>query len=193
LRAVAGLVAELEGRQRVEHFFSGIQSALRTAAIGESASGNWRIFMMNSWNRITKCLVALSLLGALNVASAAMEPQPSGTVDMASKSLALGVGAIWGDGTLHFQGTNHKFSLQGLTVVDVGASAVTTAGEVFNLKNPADFAGNYIAGAAGLAIAGGANDVIMRNDHGVVLRLHGIEKGVRLQLGAQGVSITMKS
>jgi hypothetical protein len=33
----------------------------------------------------------------------------------------------------------------------------------------------------------------MENNHGVVLWLHGVEKGVRLQLGAQGVSITLKS
>ncbi len=149
--------------------------------------------MMSSWNRIWKWAIGLSLLGALSVAYAAAEPQPSGSVDIASKSVAVGVGAVWGDGTLHFQGRNHKFSLQGLTIVDVGVSTITTAGEVFNLKNPADFAGNYVAGAAGLAVAGGANDVIMRNDHGVVLRLHGVEKGVRLQLGAQGVSITLKS
>ena len=31
------------------------------------------------------------------------------------------------------------------------------------------------------------------NDRGVVLRLHGMEKGVRFQLGAQGVSIKLKS
>jgi hypothetical protein len=31
----------------------------------------------------------------------------------------------------------------------------------------------------------------MKNDHGVVMRLHGVEKGVRLQAGAQGVTITV--
>ena len=64
---------------------------------------------------------------------------------------------------------------------------------MFDLKTPQDLAGNYVAGAAGIAVAGGADDIIMKNDHGVVLRLHGMEKGVRFQLGAQGVSIKLKS
>ena len=66
-----------------------------------------------------------------------------------------------------------------------------TAGEVFNLKKLSDFSGNYVAGAAGIAVAGGVNDVIMKNEHGVVLRLHGTEKGVKLTLGPQGVKINL--
>jgi hypothetical protein len=146
---------------------------------------------MNSRN--WKWLVVLSSLGLLNAAYAADEADPSGTVEIASTSVAAGVGFVWGDGTLHYQGANYVFSIQGLSIADVGISSITTTGEVFNLNNPADLAGNYVAGAAGLALAGGANGVIMKNDHGVVLQLHGMEEGVRFQLGAQGVSIKLKS
>jgi len=141
-------------------------------------------------------LATLGCLGALNVASAAGaadESQLSGTIEMASTSVAAGVGVVWGDGTLHYRGANYDFSVQGLSVVDVGVSSITTTGEVFDLKTPDDLAGNYVAGAAGIAIAGGADDIVMKNDHGVVLRLHGMEKGLRFQLGAQGVSIKLKS
>jgi hypothetical protein len=137
----------------------------------------------------------LALLGALSVAYAAnaADEQPSGTIEMSSTSLAAGVGVVFGDGTLHYENASYPFSLQGLSVSDVGISSITTTGEVFDLKTPQDLAGNYVAGAAGIAIAGGADDVIMKNDHGVVLRLHGMEKGIRFQLGAQGVSIKLKS
>jgi hypothetical protein len=144
---------------------------------------------MNSRN--WKWLVVSALLGVLNVAYA--EEQPSGTVEVSSTSVAAGVGVTWGDGTLHFQNASYVFSIQGLTVVDVGISSITATGEVYDLKNPQDLAGNYVAGAAGIAVAGGANDIIMQNDRGVVLRLHGKEKGLRFQLGAQGVSIKLKS
>jgi hypothetical protein len=147
--------------------------------------------MVNSKN--WKWLAVLSWLGVLNVAYADNDPQPTGSIEIASTSVAIGVGVAWGDGTLHYKGTNYVFSVQGLSVLDVGVSSITTTGEVFNLTNPADLSGNYVAGAAGIALAGGANDVIMKNDHGVVLRLHGAEKGLRFQLGAEGVSIKLKS
>src|SRR5689334_17846823 len=149
---------------------------------------------MTSGNQ--KWLFMLGWLGALNVAyaaDAADGPKPSGTVEIASMSVAAGVGVVWGDGTLHYRNANYVFSIQGLSVADVGISSITTTGEVVDLNRPEDVAGNYVAGAAGIALAGGADDVIMKNDHGVVLRLHGMEKGVRFQLGAQGVSIKLKS
>jgi len=145
---------------------------------------------MNSRN--WKWLAVLASLGALNAAYAQVE-QPSGTIEIASTSVAAGVGVVWGNGTLHYRDANSGFSIQGLSVVDVGISSITTTGEVFDLKNPGDLEGNYVAGAAGLALAGGGDGIIMQNDRGVVLRLHGTEKGVRFQLGAQGVSIKLKS
>jgi hypothetical protein len=145
---------------------------------------------MNSRN--WKWLAVLASLGALNAAYA-QDEQPSGTIEIASTSVAAGVGVVWGDGTLHYRDANYGFSIQGLSVVDVGISSITTTGEVFDLKNPEDLAGNYVAGAAGLALAGGGDGIIMQNDRGVVLRLHGTEKGLRFQLGAQGVSIKLKS
>jgi hypothetical protein len=151
---------------------------------------------MTMKSRNLKWLVVLAGFGALNAAYAedvADEPKASGTVEIASTSVAAGVGVVWGDGTLHYQNANYVFSIDGLSVVDVGISSITTTGEVFGLKTPQDLAGNYVAGAAGIAVAGGADDIIMENDHGVVLRLHGMEKGVRFQLGAQGVSIKLRS
>jgi len=145
---------------------------------------------MNSRN--WKWLAVLASLGALNAAYAQVE-QPSGTIEIASTSVAAGVGVVWGNGTLHYRDANYGFSIQGLSVVDVGISSITTTGEVFDLKNPGDLEGNYVAGAAGLALAGGGDGIIMQNDRGVVVRLHGTEKGVRFQLGAQGVSIKLKS
>jgi hypothetical protein len=116
-----------------------------------------------------------------------------GTVEMSSSAVAVGIGVTWGDGTLSFRGQKYAFSVNGLSVVDLGISTVTATGEVSNLKNVEDFSGNYAAGEAGIALAGGQSDVIMKNEHGVVLRLHGTQQGVRLTLAAQGVLLKLKS
>jgi len=148
---------------------------------------------MNMNARNWKWLIVPAWLGVLNVAYADDEATPSGTIEISSTSVAAGVGVVWGDGTLHYRDTNYAFSIRGLNIVDVGISSITTTGEVFNLKTPDDLAGNYVAATAGLALAGGADAIIMRNDHGVVLRIHGMEQGLRFQLGAQGASIRLKS
>jgi hypothetical protein len=139
-----------------------------------------------------KWLVALGCLAMFSVAMAA-DPPPSGTVKLTSKAVAIGIGVTWGDGTLTFGGRTYAFSVDGLSVADLGVSDITTSGEVFNLKNVADFSGNYVAGEAGIAIAGGPTDTIMKNENGVVLRLHGTQKGARLTLAAQGVKLKLKN
>jgi hypothetical protein len=146
--------------------------------------------MIKKWT--LKWLVALGCLAVFSVATAA-DPPVSGTVKMSSKAVAIGVGVSWGDGSLTFGGKTYPFSVDGLSVVDLGVSDITTTGEVFNLKNVADFSGNYVAGEAGIAVAGGPTDTIMKNENGVVLRLHGTQKGARLTLAAQGVKLKIKN
>lgn len=136
-------------------------------------------------------LVVLGAVGVLSVALA-QEPAPSGTVRISSKAVAIGIGVTWGDGTLTFGGKTYPFSVDGLSVIDLGVSNITSTGEVFNLKNVADFSGNYAAGEAGAAIAGGQTDTIMKNEHGVYIRLHGTQQGARLTLAPAGVKITLK-
>ncbi len=135
-------------------------------------------------------LLALGCLGVFAVAIA--EPPPSGSVKISSQSIAIGVGVNWGDGTLTYGGRNHAFSVSGLSVADLGVSSVTSTGEVFNLHKLSDFSGNYAAGEAGIAIGGGPNDVVMKNENGVVIRLHGSQQGVKFTLAAQGVKLQLK-
>ena len=146
--------------------------------------------MIRNWT--SNWLVALGCLAMFSLAMAA-EPPPSGTVKLTSKSVAIGVGVTWGDGTLTMGGKTYPFSIEGLGVADLGVSDVSSSGEVFNLKNVADFSGTYLAGEAGIAIDKGPTDTIMKNTKGVVLRLHGTQKGARLTLAAQGVTLKLKN
>lgn len=145
--------------------------------------------MVKKW--VSTWLVALGCLGVLGVALAADEA-PSGTVKISSQSIAIGVGVNWGDGTLLYHGKTYKFSVNGLSIVDLGISSVSSSGEVFNLNKISDFSGNYSATEAGIAVGGGPNDVTMKNQNGVVIRLHGTQQGVKFTLAAQGVTLELK-
>jgi len=54
-------------------------------------------------------------------------------------------------------------------------------------------AGRYRAAAsAGVAVAGGATATTMKNDHAVVIEMTATHTGLNLQLGPEGVTITLK-
>ena len=125
--------------------------------------------------------------------SMAQDGPPSGKVSMESKSVALGVRVSWGDGKLTYAGKEHVFSVDGLSVVDLGGSKVTATGEVFNLKKLSDFSGNYVAGQAGAGVGGGAGAIVMKNQNGVVMKLTGTGTGVRLTAGAKGLDVKLKN
>jgi hypothetical protein len=145
--------------------------------------------MSKKW--LATWLVVLGCFGVMTLALAA-EPPPSGTVKITSKAIAIGVGVTWGDGQLTYQGKTVPFSVEGLSVVDLGITDITSTGEVFGLNKLSDFSGNYVAGEAGAAIAAGPTDTVMKNQNGVVIRLHGTQKGARLTLAAAGVTLKLK-
>src|ERR1700689_3380623 len=98
--------------------------------------------MNSSW---IKALAASACLCVLTPVWAADEP-PSGSVTISSKSVAVGVGVTWGRGTLSYGGAQHRFSVKGLSLVDLGISHIHTSGDVFHLNNLPDFSGPYVAG-----------------------------------------------
>lgn len=124
-------------------------------------------------------------------AAVAQQEKPSGTVTMTSTSVALGIGVDWGHGVLKFKGKEYKFKVNGLSVVDLGISTVSAAGEVYRLDNLSDFAGTYYAGSAGIAIGGGAGVTAMENQHDVVIKLKSTKQGVQFTLAPEGVRIKL--
>jgi len=123
---------------------------------------------------------------------AAADDKPSGTVTIESKSVALGIGVSWGDGKLSYQGKTHTFSVQGLSVVDVGVSKVSARGKVFHLEKLEDFAGTYAAAQAGAAVGGGMSVVALRNQNGVVMELTSTQTGIKFTLAGEGIEVKLK-
>jgi len=145
-------------------------------------------------------------IAALSVgvlASCASQPPPppisaglaatEGTVSFTGGAVAIGIGIQWGNGTLNYQGRQYSFRMDGLSVVDVGVTRVTGSGTVHNLRNVADFSGNYVSITAGVTVAGGGSVASLRNQNGVVIDGISTSQGVRLTLAPGGVNITLAS
>lgn len=135
-------------------------------------------------------MVVAALVSVSGIAVA--DDKPSGTVNMESKSVALGVGVSWGDGKLHFKGKTHTFSIKGLSVVDLGVAKVSATGKVYHLTKVEDFAGNYAAAQAGAAVGGGMSAVALKNQNGVVMELTSTQSGVKLTLAGEGLEVKLK-
>jgi hypothetical protein len=146
--------------------------------------------------RLLACALLMGSASAQNsqteVASSNTE-QPDATVTLSGGSVAAGIGFVWGRGDLVFAGQKHRFKLSGLSIVDVGAASITASGVVYNLKHLSDFDGNYTAATAGLTVAGGGSVAILRNEHGVVIRMLSTTAGLRFNLSANGITIHLRS
>jgi hypothetical protein len=120
----------------------------------------------------------------------AADQVPDGTVELSGGSVAVGIGYSWGSGKLVFQGKTYKLNVQGLSIVDVGASDYTATGSVHNLKRLEDFPGNFTAATAGATVAGGASGTIMRNQKGVTIELSATRQGLQFTLAPEGLKIS---
>jgi OOP family OmpA-OmpF porin len=105
--------------------------------------------------------------------------------------LAIGIGGQWGKGVLNFQGVQYPFKISGFSVIDVGFTSIDATGAVYNLNKASDFAGTYTAGAAGIAVGGGAGAATMKNQNGVSMSIKSKKAGIQLTLAAGGVTVTM--
>jgi len=132
-----------------------------------------------------------SLVLMLHLISAEEKP-PDATLTWNTASIADGVGYGWGAGVLTFQGKAYPFRVEELSVGDIGISRVEATGNVYHLTKLEDFSGDYAAASASAAIAEGHGVATMRNQHGVVIDLTGIDQGVELTFAVEGVKITVE-
>jgi hypothetical protein len=122
----------------------------------------------------------------------AVAQAPDATVKMTGKSVAAGVGYSWGSGVLTYQGKEYPFTISGLSAGDIGISTAELSGEVTNLKNIADFNGNYTSFGAGITVAGGGSGMTMRNQNGVVMNVVATTRGLTFKLGVDGMKVELK-
>jgi hypothetical protein len=138
--------------------------------------------------------VAAAAEGASSPPPVADGAIPSAYVWLSGGSVAIGIGYTWGHGTLYYSKDQkeYKFKLSGVSVADVGAAGITAEGEVYNLATPADLSGDYTAVTAGVTIIEGGSVAYLKNDKGVVIKLHSQTGGLRFNLSAVGMHVTLR-
>ena len=103
-----------------------------------------------------------------------------------------GIGFSWGSGTLHYKGKSYPIKVDGLTVGAVGVTRANATGSVYHLHRLEDFPGTYAAVGAGAAVGGGGSVASMQNQNGVVIKAKSTSQGVKLKLGVDGVTMSLK-
>ena len=134
------------------------------------------------------CLVSL----VVGMSTISAQEAANGKVTLESKSVAIGIGVSWGDGILEYKGKKYPFTVEGLSVVDLGVSKVSARGDVHNLAKVQDFEGTYTAAGAGGTVGGGAAGATLKNQNGVEMGLTATTQGVKFALAGAGVSIKLK-
>ena len=143
---------------------------------------------MRTLGRIVLALAVVALVGGTALA----QETPDATLVFTGGSVAVGIGYSWGSGTLTYQGKEYPFSVEGLSVGEVGAASITASGDVYNLKTLDDFNGNYAAATAQATVGGGAGATAMQNQKSVVLKVVSTTQGLDFKFAADGVKITLK-
>ena len=118
---------------------------------------------------------------------------PDANLELTAGAVAAGIGYTWGHGEITYQGASHKFSISGISVVDVGIVNMSATGNVYHLTKLEDLSGNYVAASAGLTIAGGGDAIVLKNEHGVVIKLLSTDQGLRFNLAGSGMSVRLES
>src|SRR5215470_19997732 len=111
-------------------------------------------FFTGHLGRAALAVLFLGLLVGIPIAppAAAQELKQSGTVYIRQVQIAwIGSGNL-GGGTLQYNGKSWPFTIGGLGIGGFGISQITATGEVYNMKDIAQFQGAYVQARAGFAI-----------------------------------------
>lgn len=135
---------------------------------------------------------ALLFFFGLSSMSESKELNPVGKVSISDTQLGFIVGGSWGKGVLSYGGTDYEFKIKGLKLGTIGISKISAVGSVYNMDSLSQFSGTYIAGQAGIALAGGVGGTVLENQNKVYIRLGSTQKGVALNIGIDGITIDLK-
>jgi hypothetical protein len=111
------------------------------------------------------------------------------TITLTARTASVGVGFVWGAGTLDYQGQRYPVRIDGMGIGTAGVSSVTARGAVYYLKQVEDLDGQYTALGGGVAVGRGANRLRMRNAKGVVIEFTAEGEGIQLGMGPRGITL----
>jgi len=116
---------------------------------------------------------------------------PSGSTHFEEWQVMAILSGNWGHGTLGYNGKTYKFKLTGMGAGGYGVDKLSATGEVYRLKDIADFPGKYSELRGGITLGKGVGGFYIHNDKGVVIKLKTHAEGVALSIGVEGITIQM--
>ncbi len=122
----------------------------------------------------------------------AKELQPVGKIQIDDTQVSFIIGGSWGKGVLSYKGVDYEFKIKGLKVGAIGVAKVSAVGTVYNMSSLSKFSGTYVAGQAGVALAGGVGGSVLENQNKVYIRLSSTQQGAALNFGVDGLTIELK-
>jgi hypothetical protein len=147
-------------------------------------------FMRRAVIGLVAVVSAVSLFAGLSLAQE-KKKTPDATLQLTEGTVAVGIGFSWGKGALSYKGKSYPVKVDGLSVGEVGVNRASATGNVYNLKNIADFDGNFVAGGAEATVGGGAGMTVMKNQNGVTIELKSTTQGASLKLAAEGLKLSV--
>lgn len=145
---------------------------------------------------IKRWVGSLAAVGALAFAGGAVAETPKKPVAQVSideTQFGFIIGGSTGGGVLTYDGKKHPFKMGGLSLgANIGVSKFSATGEVYDMKDIADFAGTYVRLTGSVALGGGVGDMTLKNEKGVIMNLKGTTQGLQLNAGASGVTVTLE-
>lgn len=113
--------------------------------------------------------------------------EQTGTVKGHMDSVGFLAGVRWGDGVLSLKdGTQRKFKVLGLKVLETGVAANDFEGEVYNLKADKDFEGTYYGASTKISVIASKGEGVVNNARCVVVKVRYTGNGVQLSAPAPG-------
>ena len=77
-----------------------------------------------------------------------------GKIEIDDTQASFILGGSWGKSVLSYKGVDYEFKIKGLKVGAIGVAKVSAVGTVYNMNDLTKYSGTYVAGQAGVAIAG---------------------------------------
>ncbi len=140
-------------------------------------------------NTLRAGILALAAIVGLSTAAQA----DSGRISFKIVKAGFIIGGSGGSGTLTFHGKRYGLSIGGVSYgFTFGASETRFHGTVSHIRRPSDVSGVYAQAGAGAALGGGAQAVVLTNQHGAVLTLTGYQRGVIVSADLSGLALTVK-
>lgn len=136
-------------------------------------------------------MMLMAVLVAGTGLALAQDRRPDARLTFSSTSFGLLFGYQQGQGELELQGRKYPFTISGIKAATLGIAKVDTLGQVYRLRELADFPGRYIAVEGGLTVVQGGGNAVLRNEKGVMLYLQNVQYGLDLTLGGGGVDIAL--